>query len=460
MQLMVHGHFYQPSREDPFTGRVPLEESAAPYHDWNERITAECYGPNAALGNFGRVSFDLGPTIAGWLARNRRQTYRSAVLQEHGNGMAQAYNHSILPLAPRRDKRTQVRWGIADFERRYGRSPLGMWLPETAADLETLDVLAENGIEFTMLAPWQAASAELDTTYAYRVQTGQRKAITVFFFDAWLSGSVSFDPWATEDARRFVDVKLAERRVSSASPEQFLLIASDGELYGHHQRGREHWLHELLSYEAPRKGYSPTFPEVYLDRYLPEDDAEIREQTSWSCHHGVARWSTGCECTPGDSSWKLALRAAFDRFGRALDAACEDRAAGILTDFWAARDDYIHVRLGEDPLAFVRKHAAQSLSSADELAMLRLLEAQYCGQAMQVSDAYYWEELTRLEPRTAIAYACRAALLVREAGAADVEGPLRCDLSAASSAQSGVTAMQLYDEARERWAEASEREAD
>jgi hypothetical protein len=367
--------------------------------------------------------------------------------------MAQAYNHTILPLAPHRDKRTQVRWGITDFERRFGRTPLGMWLPETAVDLETLDVLAEYGIEFTILAPWQAAQPDIDTTYAYRVQTSEGRAITVFFFDAWLSGSVSFDPWATEDARRFVEIKLAERRVSGAAPEQFLLIASDGELYGHHQRGREHWLLQLLSYEAPHHGYAPTFPAEYLDRYLPEDDAEIRAPTSWSCHHGVARWSVGCACTEGDPSWKPALRNALDRFGRALDAACKARATGLLADFWAARDDYIRVRLGDDPLEFVRQHATRTLTSADEQAMLQLLEAQYCGQAMQVSDAYYWEELTRLEPRKALAYACRAVLLAREAAAGDLEASLRHDLKAARSGLTTQTAADLYDEALQRWSE-------
>ncbi len=448
MQLIVHGHFYQPPRENPFTGRVPREASAAPYHDWNQRITAECYGPNVALGNFARLSFDLGPTLARWLQRYARAIHRGIVRQGRKTAMAQAYNHTILPLAPLRDKRTQVYWGIVDFQRRFGRAPRGMWLPETAADLETLDVLAAAGIEYTILAPWQATQSGIDTTRAYRVQTSEQRWITVLFFDAWLSGSVSFDPWATEDAKRFVQIKLAERRDGQRAEERLLLIASDGELYGHHQRGREHWLRLLLEHEAPLHGYHPATPADYLRLFPARDTVEVRDRTSWSCLHGVARWSTGCPCTEGDSSWKSALRAALDRLGRALDAACEQRAEGRLKDFWRARDASIGLLLGDAPAAFLAEHAARPLTTEDEAAMLKLLAAQYYGQAMQVSDAYYWEDVSRLEPRTALAYAVQAVALAREAGAGDLEPRLRHDLALVRSARTGLTAADYYDEAR------------
>ena len=209
--LAIHGHFYQPPREDPLTGAIPNEFGAAPFGNWNERIHAECYRPNAELGNFERISFNVGPTLSSWMAGYDRSTYGAIVEQDRatvrefgvGNAIAQAYNHTILPLQSREDKVTQVAWGIADFEHHFGRKPQGLWLAETAVNTETLVVLADAGIEFTILAPWQADAPDVDTTEPYRVSLPGGRSITAFFYDRDLSGRVSFDPVMTSNADAF-----------------------------------------------------------------------------------------------------------------------------------------------------------------------------------------------------------------------------------------------------------------
>ena len=244
-------------------------------------------------------------TLAGWLETEAPDVYESIQHQAHselgaaaGNAMAQAYSHRILPLATRRDKLTQVRWGIADFVHRFGYPPRGMWLPETAVDRETLEVLADEGIDFTILAPWQAAIADIDVRRPYRVLLSGGRSVVVFFYDAALSGDVSFNPGVTTDAAEFAARRLdggAEAGLvwptDDASPP-ITLIATDGEFYGHHQQGREHFLNALVCREAPRAGLDVVFPAGYLDRFGVTAEVEIAESTAWSCHHGIARWST------------------------------------------------------------------------------------------------------------------------------------------------------------------------
>ena len=257
LSLSIHGHFYQPPREDPITGRIPNEVGAHPYHNWNERIHAECYRPNAELGNFERISFNIGPTLFEWMKKYDPTVHDLIVTQDRvnvqqygvGNAIAQAYHHTLLPLASREDKVTQIYWGIADFEYRFGRKPQGMWLPETAVDLETLSLLADHGIEFTILAPWQAERDHLDTTEAYRVDLPQGRNITVFFYHSELSSCVSFNPTATANADFFSKDQILTHylpKKSRSNVPQLLLIASDGELYGHHQQFRDRFLAHLV----------------------------------------------------------------------------------------------------------------------------------------------------------------------------------------------------------------------
>ena len=345
-RLAVHGHFYQPSRVDPWTGQVPEEPSAAPFHDWNARVDAECYRPNAARSN---LDPDLvGPRAdarrRGSRARIRRRSRGSPRRPSGGNAIAQAFHHTILPLASAADRRTEIRWGLREFELRFGRRASGLWLPETAVDLATLRIAAAEGVESTILAPWQAADA-IDSRRPYRVELGGGASIVVAFYDAGLSAAVSFEPEATSDADRFARDRVEPRLSSPAAatgdatardattgdetdgPPPLALIATDGELYGHHQQFRDLFLQRLVAPDASaaeRRG----FDVVSLADALVEADgrrhptAKIVERTSWSCHHGVARWSAECPDAI-DGRWKGPLRAALDRLAATIDVASE-----------------------------------------------------------------------------------------------------------------------------------------
>jgi alpha-amylase/alpha-mannosidase (GH57 family) len=454
--VSVHGHFYQPPREDPWTRQIPNEAGAEPYPNYNAKITAECYGPNAELGNFSRMSFDLGPTLASWLEVEAPDVYRSIQQQarserdEASNAMAQAYGHRILPLANRRDKVTQVRWGIADFKHRFGYTPRGMWLPETAVDTETLEVLVENGIAFTILAPWQAATPDIDVRRPYRVTLPDERSIAVFFFDGGLSGEISFNPEATVDARAFARRLAGDRdgwrdAWSGDNLPPITLIATDGEFYGHHQRGREHFLHALLYQEASRAGLDVMFPAAYLDRYGARAEVTVSQPSAWSCHHGVDRWSTGCGCTEGDSSWKAYVFEALRALTAELDAAYEQAAEGLLDNPWAARDGYVEVLLGQLSLHdFLATQARHALSAEEcEIAAL-LLEGQLYGQRMHTSCGFFWEDLARLEMRNNFAYAAQAIRCTEQASGLELEAGFRERLRAARSECTGLAGDEVF----------------
>jgi alpha-amylase/alpha-mannosidase (GH57 family) len=456
--LCIHGHFYQPPRQNPFTGLIPQEVEAAPYHDFNEKITAECYLPNAGQGNFERVNFDLGPTLASWLAEARPALHSRIIeadrasVRRHGAGsaIAQAYNHTILPLASARDKRTQIYWGLRDFERRFGRVAEGMWLAETAVDLETLKILHGLGVRYTVLAPWQSAeSVDVTEPYFIRLPGGDR--ITVFFYNGPLSGLVSFDSDATSNADRFAHEYLAphiNQDKLARGEDQLLLIATDGELYGHHKPWRDQFLSRLTREAASAAGYEVTTLDRYLRDHPPTREARLRAPSSWSCHHGVARWSDGCACTPDDSSWKRPLRDAFDNLRARLDTLFEKEAASILSDPWAARDAYLELRSGwTTPAEFWRsmgRHSRRPLLRKNETHAMRLLEAQYFGQAIYTSCGWFFEDLDRIEPRNDIAFARRAISLAWQATGVDLQESFLRDLAYTRSALTGVTGADIY----------------
>ncbi len=458
--LCVHGHFYQPPREDPWTGRIPIEAGAEPYPNYNAKITAECYRPNAELRNFARISFDLGPTLASWLEAEAPDVYASIQQQARsdlgsaaGNAMAQAYSHRILPLATRRDKVTQVRWGIADFAHRFGYQPRGMWLPETAVDSETLEVLVEHGIEFTIMAPWQAAVGDIDTRRPYRVRLSAGRSIAVFFYDAALSGDVSFNPVATMDAAAFAAGRLASSGVRprddsrSDEPPPITMIATDGEFYGHHQPDREHFLNALVYREAARAGLDVVFPAAYLDRYGAKAVVELAQRTAWSCHHGIGRWSTGCDCTEGDSSWKRVAFDALTALTAELDEAYERSAASLLRDPWEARNRYVTVLLGEIPLReFLSSQATHPLSADERETATLLLEGQLYGQRMHTSCGFFWDDLARLEMRNNLSYAAQAIRRIERASGVEIEGGFRGRLRAAHSQATGLAGDEVFAE--------------
>ncbi len=450
-RLAVHAHFYQPSRLDPWTGEVPREPSAAPFHDWNERVGAECYRPNAERGSLPHISFDVGPTLAAWLEGADPTTHARFVADGRA-AIAQPFHHAILPLASAADRRTEIAWGIRDFEVRFGRRPAGLWLPETAVDYASLRAAVAAGIRYTILAPWQASEHGIDTRLPYRVELGHDRSIVVVFYDAGLSASVSFEPEASADADRFARERVAPRLLGGPAPidRPLALIATDGELYGHHQQFRDLFLQRLVAPEpdpdATDRGFDVvTLDEIVGDPGAPHPVVGITERTSWSCHHGVARWAG--ECTDADDGrWKAPLRAAFERLAGAIDAVTAAALAEVPgdADLDRARDAYVDVVLGiisADTFVADRWPAAD----ARHRARLRdLLAAQRWRLAMFASDGWFWDDPIRPETRQVMRAAARAARLVDATVATRLEPRLIDDLAVFSSPSRGLDGGAIY----------------
>jgi hypothetical protein len=448
--LCIHGHFYQPPREDPFTGHIPREPSAAPYANWNERITAECYKPNASAGNFQRISFNLGGTLARWLDRHAHETYQRIVSDEQsyrdahgmGNGLAQSVHHTILPLARRRDKICQVRWGVASFEHRFGHRPDGMWLPEMAVDYETLEVLAAEGIRFTILSDEQVRGDLKAGGGPYRVRLKDGGNIAVFVRDRHLSNELSF---SMPDSA-YVEEWLEEHVGWRCQRDGLQIIATDGETFGHHHRQGVKVLTEILD-AAGDHVYQLSTLGRYVREHPPENEIEVIENTAWSCSHGLDRWLVGCDCTPGDSRWKGALRRALDNVACGLDQiyVCEAQQLGI--EPWPLRDGYIDVVLGKvSGEAFLSDNGLEDLIDEEKNRLLHLLEAQFHRQRMYVSCTFFFGGLDRYEPRYAIANAVRALALTRYATGEDLSHGFRRDLAVSASRRKELTGANIFDE--------------
>ncbi|MBN1179238.1 MAG: DUF3536 domain-containing protein [Anaerolineae bacterium] len=447
--LCVHGHFYQPPRADPFTGIIPRELDAAPYANWNERITAECYAPIAEAGYFEHISFNMGGTLARWLEGYDARVYGRIVESERacyaahgvGNGVAQPVHHTILPLARRRDKICQVRWGIASFEHRFGHAPEGMWLPEMAVDMETLEVLASEGIRFTILSDEQVRGNLDAGAGPYRVRLPSGADMAVFVRDRHLSNALSF----TMPDPAFIDDWLRGQVDWRCRRGGLVLIATDGETFGHHHRQGIGVLGGILRSGAAH-GYALTTLGRYMREHPPEMELEVVGDTAWSCAHRLSRWVVGCGCTSGDSRWKGALRRALDNLASNLDDAYEDETKKFGLDTWRLRDDYIAVLLGRmDQDAFLAEKGLAHLSSNERQRLLQLLEAQLFRQRMYTSCTFFFEDLDRYEPRYAIASAIRALALTLYATGVDLSAGFRRDLRVAVSERSGQTGASLFD---------------
>lgn len=453
----LHGHFYQPPRENPWTGRVEPEASAAPFHDWNERITSECYGPNAEAGNYARMSFNFGPTLLSWLEREAKTVYDAILAADresrerfsgHGSAIAQAHSHMILPLANSRDKRTQVRWGVLDFERRFGRSPEGMWLPETAVDLETLDALAHQGLRFTILAPrqarawrksgetdWRETLTEgLDPRHPYDVFLPSGKSIAVFFYDGPTSNAIAFGELGLGGeslARRLVAL------LSESSEPQLAHAATDGETYGHHFRGGERVLADALRFLESEGLARLTNYGEFLESDPAAREAEITENTSWSCAHGIGRWREECGCATGEhpgwrQAWRGPLRQALDFLRDELAARFETAGRMYFRDPWAARDESLPVLSGAEPEEEEHFFAAQSRGVLGEDARrraLRLLEMQRYAMMMFASCGWFFDDPAGLETRQILRFAARAIELAEGPGADRIEAEFLAILS-------------------------------
>ena len=454
--LCIHGHFYQPPRENPWLGQIPgrVEEqpSAAPYHDWNHRVSAECYAPNASarilddldrivrmVNNYERISFNFGPTLLAWMAAEAPEVY-DAVLRADalsrqrsgfGNAMAQVYNHVIMPLATRADKRTQVRWGIDDFVHRFGRRPEGMWLAETAADTESLQVLAEQGIRFTVLAPHQAAAVRplqgdgawieytggdgVDPTRPYLCRLPDDREITLFFYDGPISRAIAFEG-ALRSGARFLE-RLRQGFSDRRDWPQILTIAVDGETFGHHSRFGEMALAWVLDRLRDADDVRLTNFSEFLSLHPPTWEARLRERTSWSCAHGVERWRDDCGCTTGGQpgwtqAWRRPLREALDWLEERLNGIFG--RSGLFRDPVAARDDYHAVLLegGEEARrSFLERHLAVPAGGREQVRAWKALEMQRCALLMFTSCAWFFDDISRIEPRQVLAYAARALQL-------------------------------------------------
>ena len=454
--ICIHGHFYQPPRENAWLEAVELQDAAYPFHDWNERITAECYAANAAsrildskgyitkiVNNYAKISFDFGPTLLVWMERNAPEVYKAILEADqesqrkfsgHGSAMAQAYNHIIMPLANRRDKYTQVLWGIRDFEHRFGRKPEGMWLPETAVDMETLDIMAELGIQFTILAPHQArrvrnigsdtwndvSGGKIDPTMAYELNLPSGRKLNIFFYNEPVARAVAFEGLLSSGdnfARRLSDAFSEER-----TWPQLVHIATDGETYGHHHRFGDMALAYALNYiEANQIAQITNYGE-YLEKHPPTQEVEIIENTSWSCSHGVERWRSDCGCNTGqhpgwNQAWRAPLRQAMDWLRDSIAPKYEKKASQFLKDPWAARNDYIKVILDRSPEnieQFLSQHASRQLNEAERITALKLLELQRHAMLMYTSDAWFFDDIFEIETVQVMQYAGRVVQLAEE----------------------------------------------
>lgn len=471
--VCIHGHFYQPPRENAWLEAIELQDSAFPYHDWNERVTAECYAPNATsrvldggnrivkiVNNYSKISFNFGPTLLIWMEDKAPAVYQAVLRADresqnrfsgHGGAMAQAYNHMIMPLANSRDKYTQVLWGIRDFQHRFGRAPEGMWLPETAVDLESLDIMAEQGIRFTVLEPGQAhqmrsldggdwedvSGSRIDPTRPYVQRLPSGREIAIFFYDGPVSRAVAFE--GLLDRGEYLAERIMGTFSAQRSWPQIAHIATDGETYGHHHRFGDMALAYALEIIEQTQQVKLTNYGEYLEQFPPQQEVDIYENTSWSCAHGVERWRSDCGCNSGMHSgwkqeWRQPLRESLDWLRDRLAIVYETHAKKLLRDPWAARNDYINVVLDRSDAsvdAFFRQHASRALDPEDKVSALKLLEMQRHAMLMYTSCGWFFDDISGIETVQIINYAARALQLASEAEGESYEQEMVARLEAA-----------------------------
>jgi alpha-amylase/alpha-mannosidase (GH57 family) len=489
--ICIHGHFYQPPRENPWLETVETQDSAAPYHDWNERVCAECYATNGAarivnnrnqiisiVNNYSRISFNIGPTLLSWLKENAPRTYRMildgerasrAHFRGHSSAMAQVYNHMILPLASPRDRVTQIRWGIADYINHFGERPEGMWLAETAANTASLEAMAQNGIKFTVLAPHQCKrirlikeaaadsmpveavssppsswtdtpDATVDTTRPYLVRFPSGASIAIFFYNGPTSRAIAFEGLLNSGEDFAARLKAGFKD----SPQtQLVHVATDGESYGHHHKYGDMALAYALRLLEKDKTAKLTNYGSFLSQFPPEYECEIVDNTSWSCVHGVERWRSNCGCNGGkpgwNQAWRTPLRQALDALRDALVPLTEQEGAKLFRDVWAARDAYIPVvveRSSDTTDQFFAGHQSHPLSESERVRALELMEMQRHAQLMYTSCGWFFDDISGIETVQIIAYSARVLQLAQQLfgnRAAALEPAFRARLAEAQS---------------------------
>ncbi len=472
--LCIHCHFYQPPRENAWLEQIELQDSAYPYHDWNERIAAECYSPNTAarilddaqritriVNNYSKISFNFGPTLLSWMAEHATDTYKAIIEADrqsqkifsgHGSAMAQAYNHSIMPLSNSRDKETQIRWGIDDFVSRFGRLPEGMWLPETAVDLETLNLMAQAGVVFAVLAPHQAKAirpleggewenvtgSRIDPTRAYVARLANGHTINLLFYDGPISQAVAFEKLLDNGE------KFASRLTGAFSDHrpwpQLAHIATDGETYGHHHKHGEMALAYALDYVESKKLAKVTNYGEFLEKCPPTHEVLIYENTAWSCVHGVERWRSNCGCNSGrlgwNQEWRTPLRQALDWLRDAVNPYFEQSGKTLFRDVWTARDAYIRLTLNrsaETRQAFGVEHFSRELTAEEQVVAWKLMELQRHAMLMYTSCGWFFDDLSGIETVQVIQYAGRVVQLAEQLFPVAIEQDFLNKLSGAKS---------------------------
>lgn len=461
--ICIHGHFYQPPRENPWLNEVELQDSAYPYHDWNERITAECYARNAAsrilngegritdiINNYEYISFNFGPTLLEWMEKKAPETYEAILEADkksmkrfsgHGSAIAQSYNHIIMPLANDRDQETQVTWGIRDFEYRFGRKPEGMWLAETATNTDVLEVLAAHGIKFTILSPYQArrkrkmeekiwkdaSGAKIDPKRPYRCNLPSGRHIDLFFYDGPVSQGIAFEG-LLNSGEAFASRLVNQLDLKSKEP-QMMHIGTDGETYGHHHNLGEMALSYCLHYIEEYQPVKISIYGEYLEKFPPEWEVEIIENSSWSCAHGVERWRSNCGCKTGGQphwhqEWRKPLREALDWLRDRLISLYEQQLSPYTNEPWKLRNQYIEVILDRSEAnieKFFSNNIPAQLSQQDKVTLLKLLEMQYHCMLMYTSCGWFFDEVSGIETMQDIFYAARAIQLAADVSGIDLE---------------------------------------
>ncbi len=453
--LTIHGHFYQPPRENPWLEAIELQDSALPFHDWNERINKECYNPNSiskivdnrnrildVVNNYEHMSFNFGPTLLSWMEHFAPLTYERIIKADiesvsehsgHGNAMAQVYNHIIMPLANENDKQTQIKWGIRDFEYRFGRKPEGMWLAETAVDDETLKFLEENCIKFTVLSPYQALKFRQEgdkdwqdvswgnidpaRSYRYYIKSAPGKFIDLFFYDGAISRSVAFDE-LLKDGNKFIK-RLKEGISDCRDYPQLINIATDGESYGHHTKFGDMALSYVLKIRAKDEGFKITNYAEYLDKYRSNCEVDIKQASSWSCFHGVGRWKEDCGCSTGghpgwNQKWRKPLRDALDYLRDELIVVFENEGQKYFDNVWNVRNKYINVILDRNEMnvkKFQQENFKPDLTDDDKVHAMELLEIQRQAMLMYTSCGWFFSEISGIETVQIMKYAARAMQL-------------------------------------------------
>lgn len=459
--ICIHGHFYQPPRENAWLEVVEMQDSAAPFHDWNERINYECYAPNTAariedtegriikiLNNYTKISFNFGPTLLSWMEKADPETYQAILHADeqskknfngHGSAMAQAYNHMILPLSNERDRETQVIWGVKDFEHRFKRKPEGMWLPETAVDTDSLEVLAAHGIRFTVLSPRQAKSIRkmgeenwhgvnehtIDTRRAYKCNLPSGKSIVIFYYHGDNSQGVAFKGYLN-NGKYFASSLLDA--FDDNEEAQLVHIATDGESYGHHHRYGEMALADCINHIEEKNMATIINYGAYLDLFPPEYETEIHDNSSWSCVHGVERWKSNCGCNSGghpfwNQDWRAPLRMTLDWLRDTINPVFEQRTAGLLKNPWKARDAFIDVildRSEKNVEAFIKKHSKRKLSADEKTYVLRWMEMQRNAMLMYTSCGWFFDEVSGIETNQIMQYANRVIYYARQVADMDL----------------------------------------